>query len=274
MNPVGAFKGRGAWLAVANLVRERSVDSGTGVVVASTGNFGQAVAYAARAFGVPVTVFADEEANPRKLARIRRFGAEVRLEGRDFDAARDAAARYAQAGLGKLLVDGEDPWIAVGAGTLAAEVTEATARDELPALAAAFIPVGNGSLIAGVGTWFREGSPATRVVGVQSEAAPSMTLSWRAGRPIETERADTRAGGIATRVPVPEALEVMRRVVDEMVLVSEAAIDESASLLTRTLGVTVELAGAAAWAGLLAAPPAGEGAALILITGTNAEVRG
>ena len=198
----------------------------------------------------------------------------MRLEGRDFDTAREAAARHAEAGLGRLLVDGEDPWIAIGAGTLAAEITEAVARDELPALAAAYIPVGNGSLIAGVGTWFREASRSTRVVGVQSEAAPSMTLSWRAGRPIETETADTRAGGIATRVPVPEALEVMQRVVDEMVLVREVAIEESASLLTGTLGVTVELAAAASWAGLQIAGPAGDGAVLILVTGTNAEPPG
>jgi threonine dehydratase len=271
VNPVGAFKGRGAWLAVAQLVREGSVDSRTGVVVASTGNFGQAVAYAGRALGIPVTVFAETSANPRKVAGIRRLGAAVRLEGHDFDAARESAARHAQAGLGRLLVDGVDPWIAIGAGTLAVEVSDAIAHAELPPLAAAFIPVGNGALIAGVGTWLREVSPSTRVVGVQSEAAPSMTLSWRAGRPIETETAATRAGGIATRVPVPEALEVMQRVVDDMVLVSEKAIDDAASLLTRALGVTVELAAGASWAGLAAAPPPGEGAALILITGTNAE---
>ena len=271
VNPVGAFKGRGAWLAVSRLVTEGRANEQTGIVVASTGNFGQAVAYAGRAFGVPVTVFTDESANPRKLDRIRRFGAGLRSGGRDFDAAREAAASFAREKGGYLLVDGEDPWIAVGAGTLAAEVTDAVSRGELPPLAAVFIPVGNGALIAGIGTWLREASPATRVIGVQSEAAPSMTLSWRAGSPMKRQRAEPRAGGIATRVPVPEALDLMADVVDDMVLVSEAAITDAASLLTGALGVTVELAAAASWAGLEIAGGLREGAALILLTGTNAE---
>jgi threonine dehydratase len=270
VNPVGAFKGRGAWLAVEELQR-RTADGPPFVVVASTGNFGQAVAYAGRSFGVGVTVFANEGASPLKLERIRRFGAQVRVTGHDFDAAREAAAAYARDHKLLLLTDGEDPWIAIGAGTLAMELTGPFDRYELPRPAAAYIPVGNGALIAGVGTWLREASPQTRVIGVQSERAPSMTRSWLDGRPIATDTADTRAGGIATRVPVPEALEMMRDVVDDMILVSEEAIAQAQRVLRRALGLTVELAAAASWAGLLAAPPPGEGPALILITGTNEE---
>ncbi len=296
VNPVGAFKGRGAWLAVGALAspegspgqgvgRTRRVEPhpgggpqpgptpGPAIVVASTGNFGAAVAYAGRAFGVPVTVYAQEGVNRRKLDRIGRFGATVRLAGRDFDEAREHAARHARESGATLLVDGEDPWIAVGAGTLAAELTDAIDRGELPPIVAAYVPVGNGALIAGVGTWLRGATPAVRVIGVQSEAAPSMTLSWQAGHPVETPTADTRAGGIATRVPVREALKMMVGVVDDMVLVSETAIAEAAAMLTGALGITVELAAAASWAGLEAAPAAGSDAVAIIVTGSNAETQ-
>jgi threonine dehydratase len=270
VNPVGAFKGRGAWLAVEELSRGGGLPP-SGIVVASTGNFGQSIAYAGRAMGVPITVFADVGANQGKLARIRVFGATVCLEGNDFDEARVAAGRHAVSSGARLLIDGEDPWVAVGAGTLALELTDAIESADLPALAAAYIPVGNGALIAGIGTWLKHAMPECRVIGVQSDGAPSMTLSWRQGRPIETPEAATRAGGIATRVPVPEALEMMAGVVDDMVLVSEAAIEEAQPVLRAATGVTVELAAAASLAGVLAHPVDGSGAVMVLITGSNAE---
>jgi threonine dehydratase len=107
---------------------------------------------------------------------------------------------------------------------------------------------------------------------VQSEGAPSMTLSWRAGRPIETDTADTWAGGIASRVPVPEALDEMRGRVDDMVLVSDADLRTAQAELTTTLGITVEGGGAASWAAIRAARGRLEGPVLVLITGANAEV--
>jgi threonine dehydratase len=269
VNPIGAFKGRGTWLAVRHLAEAGRLSSDRPLVVASTGNFGQGCAYAGRAFGVPVVVFADESANQVKMDRIRRFGADVRLAGRDFDAAREASATYATETEGELLVDGDDPWIATGAATLATELTDAATSDRLPALANAYIPVGNGSLIVGVAAWLRAVAPGCRVVGVQSEAAPSMTLSWRAGRPIETDTAATFADGIATRVPVAAALEAMVGRVDDMLLVSEDAIRTAQAELTTALGVTVEGGAAASWAGLLADGAAAQGPSLVLVTGSN-----
>lgn len=272
-NPIGAFKGRGTWLAVRRLAEDGRVGEGRPLVVASTGNFGQGCAFAGRAFGVPVVVFADEHANETKLGRIRRFGAAVVQEGSDFDAARAASERFAAAERALLLLDGEDPWVATGAATMALELTNGAERGALPRLGTAFVPVGNGALIVGVGAWLRHALPACRVVGVQSERAPSMTLSWRAKRPIETDAADTWAGGIATRVPIPAAIEAMEGRVDDMVLVSEAALRASQVELTAALGVTVEGGGAASWAGVLAAAANGslEGPALVIVTGSNAE---
>jgi threonine dehydratase len=98
-----------------------------------------------------------------------------------------------------------------------------------------------------------------------------MTLSWRAGRPIETDSADTWAGGIATRVPVPEALEQMRGRVDDMVLVGDDALGAAQAELTATLGITVEGGGAASWAAIMANRDQLKGPVLVLITGNNAE---
>jgi threonine dehydratase len=269
VNPIRSFKGRGTWYAVRELVGEGVIGPDHALVAASTGNFGQGVAYAGRAFGVPVTVFADERANPRKLDRIRALGATVRQAGHDFDAAREAADAHARAVGAHLLVDGEEAAIAVGAGTLAVEVTDAVAAGRLPSLGTAYVPVGNGALIVGVGAWLRSAAPGCRVVGIQSEAAPSMTLSWQNDRPIETETAATFAEGIATRVPVPEALAMMKGRVDAMRLVSEAALREAQAELTAELGIAVEGAAAASWAGALSDPEPGEGAALVIVTGSN-----
>ncbi len=274
VNPIRSFKGRGTWHVARELVGEgkrlgRPIGPDRALVAASTGNFGQGLAFAGRAAGVPVIVFADTHANELKLDRIRAMGATVIQAGDDFDAAREASEAFARASGGLLVVDGEDARIATGAGTLALEVTEAITASELPAIGAAYVPVGNGALIVGVGAWLRAAAPGCLVLGLQSEAAPSMTLSWRAGRPIETESAATFAEGIATRVPVPEALDQMRGRVDDMRLISEAAIRAAQIELTDALGILVEGSAAISWAGILAdaSPPAG--AALLLVTGSN-----
>ena len=274
VNPIGAFKGRGTWLAIAGLAGEGVIGPGRPVVVASTGNFGQGVAFATRAQGVPAVVFADEHANPLKVARMRAFGAQVILAGHDFDAARDAAEAYARESDAFLLIDGQEPLVAAGAGTMAVELTDAAERGDLPPVTSAWIPVGNGALIIGVGAWLRHAAPACRVIGVQSDAAPSMTLSWREQRPISTATAATYADGIASRVPVPEALDMMVGRVDDMVLVSEAEIHAAQTELTSALGVTVEGAAAAGWAALLASTDAPAGAALLVITGANVSSAG
>jgi threonine dehydratase len=267
-NPIGSFKGRGTWLAVEALVAAGEVGERTGLVAASAGNFGQGVAYAARAHRVPFVVFAALNANAAKVAAMRRLGAEVRLVGKDFDAAREAAATHATASGWRLIVDGADPQIAIGAGSMAVELTDGVERGELPALEALYVPVGNGALIGGIGTWLRAAAPATRVIGVQAEGAPAMTRSWLEGRPIETPMVDTVADGIAARVPVPEALAIMRSVVDDMVLVDDAAILDAQRVLAGALPFTVEPSAAAAWAAMRIAP-AGAGAIGFILTGGN-----
>ncbi len=269
VNPIRSFKGRGTWVAVHSLAGEGRIGPDRSIVVASAGNFGQGVAYAARAVGVPAVVFTSQNANRAKVARMRALGATVIESGEDFDDARTASEAYAAEHDAELLVDGDDPRISTGAATLALELTDAIETGVLPALTIASVPVGNGALINGVGSWFRHASPATRIVGIQAEAADAMTRSFAAGRPIDTQSAATYADGIASRIAVPRAVELMTGRVDAMLTVSEDALRGAQAELTEALGITVEGAAAASWAGLLAGSPP-DGPALVIVTGSNA----
>ena len=269
VNPIRSFKGRGTWVAVHGLAGEGRIGPDRPIVVASAGNFGQGVAYAARALGVSAVVFTSRHANRGKVARMRALGATVIAEGEDFDDARGASERYAAERGAELLVDGDDPRIATGAASLALEVTDAVDAGVLPRLAVASVPVGNGALIDGVGSWLRHASAGTRVVGVQAEGADAMTRSFAAGRPIDGDHVDTYADGIASRIAIPRAVELMFGRVDGMHTVTEDALHEAQAALTEALGITVEGAAGASWAGLIQSPPT-DGAALVIITGSNA----
>jgi threonine dehydratase len=199
---------------------------------------------------------------------MRALGADVREVGDDFDAAVAAARAYAAESGALMLVDGDDTRISTGAATMALELTEAAERGELPSPAVFSVPVGNGALINGIGSWLRHAAPACRVVGVQAELAPAMTLSWRAGHAIDTEAATTYADGIAARVSIPLAVRLMDGRVDDMVLVPEAALHEAQAEMTEALGITVEGAAAASWAALLAEPRP-DGPAVVIVTGSN-----
>ena len=267
-NPIRSFKGRGTWVGVAALAGEGRIGADHPIVCVSAGNFGQGIAYAARALGIPAIVFTSRHANPGKVERMRVLGAEVVLVGEDFDAARtESETHAAREGLA-LIVDGEDARISTGAATLALEVTDAVEAGALPAPVVVSVPVGNGALINGVGSWLREALPACRVVGVQAESARAMTLSFEAGRPIDTDTADTFADGIASRIALPPAVALMPGRVDEMRTVTETEIRDAQAILTEELGITVEGAAAASWAGLLVGPIP-DGPALVIVTGSN-----
>ena len=256
VNPIRSFKARGAcWFGARRgrevAVRLRSRPPGTpGWVTGSAGNFGQGLAWAARRARIPLTVFSSTRANPDKVRAMRTLGAEVRLVGDDFDAAKAAAVRFAEETGGDFVEDGREPEITEGAGTIALECLEAAVSADT-----ALIPVGNGALIGGMGLWIRHARPDLSVVGVVAAGAPVMRRAFLTGDPSPAEASPaTLADGIAVRVPVPEAVAVMRRVVDEVVEVGEDALRDAVRLLHRTLGLVVEPAGAAGVAALLEHP--------------------
>src|ERR1051326_3121290 len=163
LNPIRSFKGRGTdYFLKRDATRDR-------LVCASAGNFGQGLAYAAARHGRSVTIFAARSANPLKIERMRRLGGDVHLAGDDFDAAKVAARVYAEEVGARFVEDGAEPAIAEGAGSMAVELT----RWPEP-LDAAYIPVGNGALITGVGRWIKAESPGTQVIGVCASGAPAM----------------------------------------------------------------------------------------------------
>lgn len=254
-NPVRSFKGRGADFFM------RGVDPDIRVVCASAGNFGQAIAYAARARGIRATVFCAEGANPVKVARIRDLGAEVRLGGADFDAAKEAARAYAGAEGCSFVEDGHEPSISEGAGTIAPEL--ASLHPDV-----IFVPVGNGALISGIGCWMKARSPGTRIVGVCAAGAPAMAESWQRGTLVTSAEVSTIADGVAVRVPIPAALNWMSELVDDMVLVDDEQIRAALRITRDTVGLILEPSGALGIAAALHHQIPGSKPATV-VTGSN-----
>lgn len=256
-NPIRSFKGRGADLLV-----QRAKEP---LVSASAGNFGQALAYAGRTHQVPVTVFASIHANALKVARMKELGATVVAEGVDFDAAKEAARRFAATRGMRFVEDGRDVETAIGAGTIALELLERENNFH-----AVLVPVGNGALINGIGSVYKSRAPATRIIGVQAKGAPAMVESWLQNRLVSYPTIETIADGIGVRVPVPEALEDMRHTLDEALLVSDDAILDAMKLLFTSAGLVVEPAGAAGVAALLAQPDLFAGKKVgVVVCGSN-----
>jgi threonine dehydratase len=241
-NPIRSFKGRGTDFFCAGLDAERHL------VAASAGNFGQGLAYAARRRGIAVTIFAATNASPLKVERMRALGATVHLHGADLDEAK-AEARACAAAQGLTFVeDGLEPAISEGAGTIGVEL--AAWREPIERV---YVPVGNGALLAGVGTWLRAHSTATRIVAVSAKGAPAMARSWEAERPVATDAVRTIADGIAVRVPIPEAVADVQQLVDDWVLVSDDETRRAMRWLYEDTGLLVEPAGAVGIAAIAAA---------------------
>lgn len=247
-NPIRSFKGRGA----CNLLGELAPENG--LVCASAGNFGQGIAWAAARHGVAATVFASTNAVGSKIDAMRALGAEVVLQGEDFDAAKEAARLYAQAEGALFLEDGAHAALAEGAGTIGLELT-----DEVGEVDSMVCPLGNGALAAGLGCWMVHSVPAARVTAVGASGAPAMVRSVEEGIAISTSSAETIADGIAVRSPIPSAVAAVRKCVHDLRLVDDDEIRLAMRILKSELGVTVEPAGAVGLAAMLTDPESWHG---------------
>lgn len=198
---LGSFKWRGALPTI-----ERYRDEGAAAVVtASTGNHGAATAWAAKRTGIRAIVYVPTTASRAKLDLIEASGAELRLNGADLDAAKDAArSDAAEQGL-PFFEDGAEQTQYDGYGAIGDEILDAL--DEPPA--AVIVPVGNGALLGGIGLAVCRRSPDTLRIGVVAKEAPCMADSWDAGEPVVCERCETFADGLAVRVAIPIAVEVL-----------------------------------------------------------------
>jgi threonine dehydratase len=241
--PTTAFKVRGGLNLVSRLPDEQKR---RGIIGCTTGNHGQSLAYACRRFGVRCVLVVPAGCNPDKKAAMQVLGAELIEHGRDFDEARVyCEAIGGEEGL-RYVHSANEPDLIAGVGSYALEILEA-----LPQPDVVLVPVGLGSGICAMALVAATKSPRTRVIGVQSELAPAVTLSWREGRPVETGTPRTFAEGLATRVSAELTLEIMRRHVHDMVLVDDNSLRQAIRLLLRLTHNLAEGAGAASTAAAL-----------------------
>ncbi len=256
---LGAFKWRGA---LATLERYAAAGAAS-VVTASTGNHGAATAWASKRLGLRAVVYAPREASRSKTALIASLGAQLCLFGEDLDEAKELGRAWAeQQGL-PFFEDGAEPAQLEGYGAIGDEIL-----DQLPVDPAAIVvPVGNGALLGGIGLRVRARSPGTAIVGVVAAAAPVMARSLESGSAVAGLPSATFADGLAVRVAIPFALEVLEPVVDRVVEVSERELADAVGDLART-GIRVEGAGAAALAGLRRLGELGR-PVVCLLTGRN-----
>jgi threonine dehydratase len=256
----GSFKARGATSAVLALdpaVRAR------GVIAVSSGNHAQAVAMAAAEAGVPAVIVMPADSNPAKLAATRAYGAEVVSEGVTHER-RDAVvlALAAERGL-HLIHPYDDPDVMAGQGTAGLELVE-----QVGELDAVVVPVGGGGLIAGVAAAVKGRSPGTRVVGVEPAAADDARRSLAEGRRVSLPAAPvTLADGVRALTPGRRPFEVMRRLVDEIVTVTEEELRAALALVWSRTKQLVEPSAALPVAGLLAGAVRARRAGVILSGG-------
>lgn len=239
----GSFKARG----VTNLVA--TLDDATkarGLVTASGGNHGAAVAWAGALTGAPARVTIPTRAPASKEARIARWGASVVRHGEVWDEAHDEAFAFAGAHDRVYVHPFEDERIIAGQGTIALEIFEDAPDTDLVVVA-----IGGGGLVAGVAEAARHLSPSARIVGVEPVGAPTLERSLAAGRLVTLDEIGTRAGTLAPRRSGPLAFEIIARTVDHVVLVSDDEMLEAARLLHDEIGVAPEISGAAALAAVL-----------------------
>jgi threonine dehydratase len=238
LNPIRSFKARGAQFFVSELTGHPHL------VCSSSGNFGQGMAYAARQRGLALTVFVNAPANPLKVARMRALGADVRVTDDDGDEAHAAARSFATEHGALLVVDGHEPAIAEGAGTIGLELLRWPEPFDV-----ILAPLGDGALLGGISCWVKAHSTSVRMIGVCAAGSPAMERSWRTGR-IVTAPAQTIAEGISIETPCAAAVANLTVLADDVICVDDAALIEAMRLAHREIGLVLEPSGAAALAAL------------------------
>ena len=241
--PIGAFKVRGGLVYLDRLTRERPLTRG--LISATRGNHGQSLAFAASRYRVPVTIFVPHGNSVEKNRAMQAFGANLVEYGEDFQSAREEAGRRADLS-GLEFVPSFHPDLVMGVATYALELLR-----KAPDLDVLYVPIGQGSGICGCILARDLLGLTTEIVGVQSTEAPSYALSFAAGTVVTTESSNTLADGMATRVPDPDALAIIRKGASRMVQVTDAEVAAAIRAYWTDTHNLAEGAGAAALAAAL-----------------------
>jgi len=239
----GSFKERGALNRLLTLTGE---EARQGVIAASAGNHGMAVAYHSRRLNLDATIVMPISAPLIKVTRVRQYGAETLLHGNDYDAAYAEAMRLSRPSGPCFISAFDDPWVIAGQGTIGIELYE-----QNPDLEVAVVPVGGGGLIAGIALALKTLLPKIRIIGVQAEAVSSMKVALEQGAPALLAPATTIADGIAVRAVGALPFELVRRYVDEIVTVNEREIANAVLLLLEIEKTVAEGAAAVPLAALV-----------------------
>jgi len=266
LQSTGSFKIRGALAKIAAL----GDACAPGVVTASAGNHGQAVAYAARELGVVCDVFMPESAPIAKTEATMALGARVRLVGETVDEALAAAQAWARESGLAFVHPFDDPVVVAGQGSLGLELLA-----QVPDLARVIVPVGGGGLVSGVAIAVKSQRPEVEVIGVQVEACAPFPASLEAGEPVAVDSAMTIADGIAVKRPGALTLALIKRWVDGLVIVGEDQVAEAMVFLLERAKLVVEGAGAVGVAALLTgsvgAPSGAGGTTVAILSGGNVD---
>ncbi len=262
LQPGGSFKIRGATNAVALLGED---ERRRGVVAASSGNYGTALALAAQREGIKATIVLPKNAPSVKVERIRKAGATILRHGDHYGDSEQEAVRLAEQGL-VLIHPFDDPRVVAGQGTIALEIDQDAPAD----LDTTLVPVGGGGLIAGVALGLKPTRPNVEVVGVEPLAAPSLTAALNSGKPVPIEPLPTYADGLSPRSTGEISFEVARERIDRVLLLTEDEIMEGCRYCFKELHLVVEPSGAAAVSALIAGKLESKGHSIaIVLSGSN-----
>jgi threonine dehydratase len=260
--PIGAFKIRGAYNAVARLV-ERSRPAG--VVTHSSGNHAQAVAFAARQFGLRAVVVMPEAAPGIKVEGVRRHGGEVVFAGRVRSPEQNERAQAIAAAEGLVMISSyDDPDVVAGQGTVGLEILE-----QRPDVGTILVPVAGGGLLAGVCVAVQGLAPGVEVLGVEPAGAAKLSAALAAGEPRTLEHTESLADGLLTRSVGHLTFPILRRTVRRAIQVGEDEIAAAVRWLHREAGITAEPSGAVTTAALLAGKARPSGPAVAIVSGGN-----
>jgi threonine dehydratase len=265
LQDVFSFKIRGATNRIAGLTDE---ERARGVCAASAGNHAQGVAAAGAYYNTTAVIFMPVTTPAIKVAAVESHGAETRLVGDNYDEACKAALDYAEETGAVFIHPFDETDVIAGQGTVGREILEQMPRTP----EAVYVCTGGGGLVSGVGTWIKSVSPNTRIIAVEPEGAPTLATSLKEGTPTPLEKVDSFADGVAVKLIGTNTLEIAKKVVDEVILVSNDEICAAVKDVFEATRTVVEPAGALALAGLIKHVRDGkapDGDCVVTISGAN-----
>jgi len=260
----GSFKLRGAYYKIKTLSEEERKN---GVVAASAGNHAQGVAYASALEKINCTIVMPKNASPAKVAATRGYGATVVLEGKNYDESWIKAQEIAKTSGAQIIHAFDDPQIIAAQGVIGLEIME-----QLPNVDEIYVPIGGGGLAAGILTAVKTKNPNVKIIGVESKSFPSMKNSLDSGKLETVDGGFTVADGISVRTPGKQTFEIIRDMIDKIVLVDDEEIIKTIFLLMERSKIVVEPAGVAGLAYLVSKKPSPGKNVVPILCGGNVDM--